>query len=629
MIDNFPSTIIMSKRICGLIVLFALLQPQFAATQDSFTAPSPQYTLSARPWQPANANRQQILATLESLCRFSIRHQDPNGAIIDPFLHREVQYATPYFAYAVGTLVAAGRAPDLLPHGIAAMDHSTLQFAQGRASIPDQHAEFFIAALTESLDVYQHLVPPSQLNLWRSRLRAPISTLTGPNRNNWMTYSMKGEWLRYRHGLVPRDEAVQFIETSWNTEQKDRILPTKFHLYQDRSSDPDTLSVETVGRSNLLALIEDGYDGPSAAAIRSAVTDGTFTSLCLQDPSGQLPANGRTDDHVWPDVGQGLAFQIMANRESLAGHAASAMAFQRGALLALQNIQRWRRNDGLWAGSFSITKNHFDPALRVGYQTASHYSNYTGSLMFHLAETFNVKNLHIPQRPTPSEIGGYVIALDPSYDSVFADAGGMQVQINLRGQTTISSGNYWTPLGIVRFARAAWDTRLGPSDGALTAQGGVTFAPEFFENGAWHRLADLSRSYRAEWRPEFVHPALVRGTIVLASPPRLHRSNVSNPIVDHPRRRLCRDRQNQRSSRSVGRHLAASRQRRPSAHHFHRPVRSQHQLHKQRRSGKFFVRRSKGNHRNHRSHHALHLRRSAPTPRRLQQPRQPHLHLPA
>ena len=57
------------------------------------------------------------------------------------------------------------------------------------------------------------------------------------------------------------------------------------------------------------------------------------------------------------------------------------------------------------------------------------------------------------------------------------------MQANLRGDTGESSANYWTPLGVVRFARADWDTRLGPSDGALTKAGGVTFAPVFFEAG--------------------------------------------------------------------------------------------------------------------------------------------------
>jgi hypothetical protein len=67
---------------------------------------------------------------------------------------------------------------------------------------------------------------------------------------------------------------------------------------------------------------------------------------------------------------------------------------------------------------------------------------------------------------------------------------------------------------VVRFAHSDWDTRLGPSDGALTETGGVSFAPEFFEDSRWLRMADLSSRYQGVWSVEFVHPLLVRCAIV-------------------------------------------------------------------------------------------------------------------
>src|SRR5438045_4438181 len=100
--------------------------------------------------------------------------------------------------------------------------------------------------------------------------------------------------------------------------------------------------------------------------------------------------------------------------------------------------------------------------------------------------------------------------MDREFATAFANAGGMQIQAHLRGQEKASSGNRWTPLGVVRFARAGWDTRLGPSDGALSETGGVSFAPEFLENGKWLRMADLSSRYEAVWSTSFVHPLLVR-----------------------------------------------------------------------------------------------------------------------
>src|ERR1051325_10104550 len=115
--------------------------------------------------------------------------------------------------------------------------------------------------------------------------------------------------------------------------------------------------------------------------------------------------------------------------------------------------------------------------------------------MFHLAEAFHLRASEIKEVSSPTEIGGYAIATDARYASVFANAGGMYMQANLRGQEGESSGNFWTPLGVVRFARPGWDTRLGPSDGALTEAGGVSFAPGFRENGRWLRMADLSARY--------------------------------------------------------------------------------------------------------------------------------------
>ena len=472
------------------------------------------YHLTARPWKPLNIGRERYLDAIEGDCRFTAKHQDASGAVVDPFLKREHQYATPYFAYAVGTLIDAGRAKDLLPNGIAAMEHATICFAGGLDTIPDKHGNFFIPALTEALEVYRGHVPDAQWNTWRQRMKKPLRDVVAAGVNNWETYAMKGEWARVAAGLADRNQAISTIEEDWRTRQRGRIAPAPWFLYHDRTSDPDTLSVEAVGRGNLLALANLGYDGPSGGEIRTLAEEGTRFSLLLQDPSGQAPANGRTDDHVWVDVGYQLAFEVMAERTGKQHDPWVAGQFRHAALLAFQNIARWRRTDGPWTGSYYVTKNHFDPALRVGYQDASQYSNYNGSLMFHLSEAYRARTPELTENPAPAEIGGYAVATDPAFASVFANAGGLQMQANLQGQSAESSGNFWTPLGVVRFARPGWDTRLGPSDGALTAAGGVTFAPTFLESGRWLRLASLSARYEGEWSVLFVHPLLVRCAIV-------------------------------------------------------------------------------------------------------------------
>ena len=468
------------------------------------------YHLTARPWKPLAIPREKYLEAIEGVCRYTARLQDSRGAIIDPFLKREHQYATPYFAHAVGTLISTGKGRDLWPAGVKAMEHATTCFAGGRDTIPDHHGEFFIAALTGALDLYAKHVPEATLKAWRERMKKPRSEVVRGGTNNWETYVMKGEWMRMLAGLADRAGAVAAIEDAWRSRQRARIAAPPWRLYHDRTSEPDTLSVEAVGRGNMLALIHLGYDGPSSREIREAVEEATRLTLLLQDPSGQVPANGRTDDHVWVEIGYQLAYEVMAERAFKSGDIPLAGAFRRAAMLAFQSAGRWRRGDAPFAGSYYVTKNRFDPALRVGYQNASEYTNYNGSLMFHLSEAFHARATEIAEQPAPSEIGGYALATDAEFSSVFANAGGMQMQANLRGQLAATHGNLWTPLGVVRFARPGWDTRLGPADGALTAAGGVSFAPTFSENGRWLRMADLSARYEGVWSVEFVHPLLVR-----------------------------------------------------------------------------------------------------------------------
>ena len=499
-------------RVLPILGCAALVTLGFSAPRSSQQI-SVGYHLTSKAWKPAAIPRERYLDVIEGVCRFSIQHQDEDGAIIDPFIHREHQYATPYFAYAVATLVSAGRAPDLLPHGIRAMEHATRLYSQGLDAIPDRDGEFFIAALTGALNLYQTYVPKDRWLVWRQRMQTPSSRVIAGGTNNWQTYLMKGEWMRAQAGLEPAAEATATIEQAWNSQQRQRFAAEPWDLYHDRTSDPDSLNVEAVGRGNLLALIQLGYNGTSAQEIRRLVETGTRTALLLQDPTGQAPTNGRTDDHVWVDIGYQLAFEVMAERTRqqdpwLAGQ------FRHAAMLAFESAGRWRRTDPGWAGSFFVTKNRFDPRLRVGYQDASQYSNYNGSFMFHLSEAYQSRASEIEEHPSPAEIGGYALATDKEFASVFANAGGMQMQANLRGDTQEASGNYWTPTGVVRFSRAGWESRLGPSDGALNAEGGVTFAPTFLQLGRWIRLADLGAGYVGEWSVQFTHPALVRCAIV-------------------------------------------------------------------------------------------------------------------
>ncbi len=478
--------------------------------------PLPPFHLTARPWSPAQIPREAYLRRLENLCRFLARNQAANGAIIDPLLGREHQYATPYFACAVAVLLNEGTAADLKDNGLRAMDHATACFAGGSDAIPDRHGEFFATSLAEALELYRNIARSQQIDSWSNRLAVPREDIFRGPLNNWRTYAMRGEWLRARLGLVPVSSARDFIEKAWRNEgQRLRIVQDRWNLYQDRETDPESHAVEAVGRVNILALVEAGYDGPSAPEMRALTERATAVTLLLQDPSGQCPPNGRADNHIWNDALYQLAFEILAERKAAAGQLIDAGRYRRAAELAFQSIARWQRNDKDWVGSFYITKNHFDPRQRVGYQEASNCANYNASLALHLAQAVRIRQSEIPEQPTPAEIGGFALETDKAFASVVANAGGMQLFAALRGDTRPVYGNYWTPLGILRFGRSGWDSRLGPSDGlrdAATGRG-ISFAPTWLENGQWVRMADVPERYQGYFSVSFAHPLVVRCVI--------------------------------------------------------------------------------------------------------------------
>jgi hypothetical protein len=500
-----------------LLLLSLMASAQSAASGDAqpSTLPDLRWQLSPRPWQPAEPSREEMLAHLERGVRAMARLQDADGAIIDPYKLREFQYATPYYAHAVGFLLSLGRAADLRDSALRAMEHATSHFAIGAEAIPDHHGEFYIPALAEALPLYKDIAPAAQWQRWQQRLRAPLMQVIdgfGEHQNNWRTYAMRGEWLRLKQGLAHRDEAVDFIERSWRELQKHRLADSRWSLYLDYSSDPNSQAVEAVGRGNLLGLMTAGYDGPSAPEMRRLLHRATRMSLLTMDANGQAPTNGRTDNHVWNDILYQLCFEMAAETAQADGDLALAGRYRRAASLAFRSAMRWQREDG----AFQITKNFFPNELRVGYQPASQWTNYNGAAIIHLAEAIETRHTDIAEQPTPAEIGGYAFANDEKFASAFANAGGMQVMVNLRGEVDPAKYNiYWTPIGIARISRAAWDARLGPSDGVRDSHSreGVTLAPAWKQRDRWVRLADVPERYQGEFTVEFASPALVLATV--------------------------------------------------------------------------------------------------------------------
>src|SRR6185295_18127400 len=78
-----------------------------ALATDSCPVPAAlrDFHLTARPWTALALPRARFLDRAQAVVQSIVQYQDASGAIIDPDKHQEWQYATPFFAEAVATLV--------------------------------------------------------------------------------------------------------------------------------------------------------------------------------------------------------------------------------------------------------------------------------------------------------------------------------------------------------------------------------------------------------------------------------------------------------------------------------------------------------------------------------------------
>ncbi|MFN2384868.1 MAG: hypothetical protein ABR576_01015 [Thermoanaerobaculia bacterium] len=439
--------------------------------------------------------RREYLALADGIARHFAAFQGPRGSIIDPYEGVEKQYATPAFACAAAILCASGQNRRLLPACVKAMDAATDSLAAGRAA--DGHADFYTALLLQALERLTGRVSRFRHALWRRRLRAidPARTYIfqpgAETLHNWNLVAVSGEWMRCRAGLA---RTTEWIEASLARHMEKF---TEHGLYRDPG---DPMAYDAFARFHVLLLLAHGYAGAHRSPLEDLMERGAWTSLFLQSSRGETPCGGRSGHHQWNEAVHAAICEIFASRLAAAGDRESAGVFRRSARLAVESVARWVRPSGdLW-----IVKNRFDPRRRHGYESYSFHSQY--NLL--TAALLGIAALHadesVPERPCPAEVGGFAFALQPAFHKVFANAGGMYVEIDTRADPQFN------PTGILRIHHRGVAPQVSVSDGVSSASVyeatprptvSLAIGPAWRAgDGAWHSLAahsgDLPREAR-------------------------------------------------------------------------------------------------------------------------------------
>ena len=384
-----------------------------------FSAPAPAH------FEPTGVERTDYLHMIEKNVDFFRPFQNESGAIIDPSSHGERQYSTPAFALAAATLVECLGRSDLKQPAINAFDHSLRALVDGRTA--DAHSDFYIPLLIHAYRALQTFAPSAHLRQWSELFECidPTKTYHAELRGmNWNLVSTSGELLRHHDGLVRPDQRqsqLAYLEQSLAGHIKSF---TRLGLFEDPKA---PMAYDAFGRLWLEDVFADrAYDGASAAQIESYLRVGGLSTLLMLSPNGEWPTGGRSAMHNWTDA-QALAIcEMNANYWKRLGRDDIAGAYKRAAHLAFKSILRWVRP----GGDLNIIKNRAEPSERFAYETYSNHSQYNLLPMAMLAIAYRRADDGIAERPSPSEVGGYVFDARDRFHKVFAAAGGYYIEID-------------------------------------------------------------------------------------------------------------------------------------------------------------------------------------------------------
>jgi hypothetical protein len=419
--------------------------------------------------------REDYLKTCEGIVDFFHHFQTPDGRIIDPFMHKEVQYSTPCYAWTATVLVVSGRQTNLFDSAARALDAALEELSSGHAA--DAHSDFFTFPCMLAYEALRDRVTAERRGKWEEELRSIVPEkiyhdIPGKRPpHNWAVVALSGEFLRGQDGLGDPgyvDKALSY--------------QMGYFTANGQYMDPNTpMAYDGFPRCFLAGMIERGYNGTNAARLTNLMDRASWTSLLIQSPIGEWPTGGRSSEHQWNEGQQCMIYEIWARRKQREGDAAGAAMFKRAAHLALESVRRWVRPSGeLW-----IVKNRFDPAARHGYMGYSSHTQYNLLAASMLATAWQFADETIAEGVCPAEIGGFALELT-DFHKIIANAGGLYLELDTTAAPEYNS------TGLIRVHKTGVDPLVGPTDTSDSKDGSATVGIAWRDGERWQSLAGLT-----------------------------------------------------------------------------------------------------------------------------------------
>ncbi|MEI2415939.1 glycosyltransferase family 2 protein [Orrella sp. JC864] len=433
-----------------------------AASEPTNLAVLARYISSSPPPFGAGVSEKQYLQAVQGIVEYYLPHQSTSGAIIDPYLKQEHQYATPSFAAAAAALAARSGASHLVEPAARAFEWASKCLAERRAA--SNHEDFYPYLLAKALIELNGLVDQERYASWIQRLQKinPYSTYRAPvggseqAGQNWNMIASAGEYMLSRLGV---DHGADFIDNSLALQG--RFFEPGTGLYMEGPVVYD-IKPRVFWTDGLSA----GYDGLYRHELEVALKNGLMSSLLLQSPSGELPPGGRSGHHTWGDALQCALFEIGASLYPADQDNAAMRGVLRGAAkLAFASVQRNIKA----CGNIRVVKNDYPAESRIGFETYTSESHYNlfAAAMLSVAARFSSDNGQVEAITPPALAGSYLLDARRALGRIVMAHAGSQVVVD------IGKNHRQNPTGLLRAYIAHSGGAVGISDGLVHKAGFV------------------------------------------------------------------------------------------------------------------------------------------------------------
>lgn len=469
-------------------------------------------------WAATGIDRSAYLDLAEPIVRMAAAWVDDAGAVIDPVMQQEWGQTSPRFAASAAVLIRCGRCPEILDLACQVMERCCRLMAEAAAK--EMSPDFWMRELVTADLCLDGIAQPARQAAWRRDLMRvepeALYRFVDPEHgakmagfHNWAVYSSGGEALRGLAGLAPRDADFLCGSAFFDVYMQPQLARFTDHgMYRD-PGEPITYDITT--RLQIAVPLAFGLQSPWRRPYVELLRRGGLTSLLFCSTEGYVPFGGRSSQFLFQEAMQSALCELEARRYAnsdprLAG------AFKRQAHLGARSIRRWI----LDSEQIRHIKNGYPPQSGHGIDPYGQYSVYSLLAASFLGLATLFADDAIEETPAPAEIGGGVCQLSPAFHKVFANAGGVSIEID----TAADPKHDATGLGRVLFAGAPMEMILAMpisreavyqlAPGEAPAEHSCAIGPAWTVDGEELILAGLDDGLSSKLAVERADPAEVR-----------------------------------------------------------------------------------------------------------------------